>query len=225
MHSPRQAWRIRTLAAAACLALAATPAFAHAVLLTSNPQDGQVLTQSPASVQLVFDEPVQLTRLQSVRGDGSVVQAQSSFPASDTITWTPPAAFADGGWLLSYSAISTDSHPVSGTIRFVVGDGEAEFGEIKPQDSTLVEYPRLLLLGGTLLAAGLLFAGPLFGRRASRIMRASLVAALAAAVIGSIGVIYATAEGAGGGEIAVNAALTVLGPGMGAVAVALAAGV
>jgi copper transport protein len=226
MHPRRPARRVRkALAAAACLALATTPAFSHAVLLTSEPQDGQVLAQSPQSVQLVFNEPVQLTRLQSIRSDGSVLQAQPSSPPTDTITWTPPEALADGGWLLSYSAISTDSHPISGTIRFVVGDGEATFGEVRPQDDTLVEYPRLLLLAGTLLAAGLLFAGLLFRRRTSRIMRATLVAAFAAAVVGSIGVIYSTAEAAGGGPVAVNAALTVLGPGMAAVVVALAAGI
>src|SRR5262245_36274699 len=106
MHHRRPTRRGRTTLAAAWLAFAATPAFAHAVLLTSAPQDGQVLTRSPQSVQLVFNEPVQVTRLQSVRSDGSVIQAQPATALGSTINWTLPHALSDGGWLLSYSVIS-----------------------------------------------------------------------------------------------------------------------
>src|SRR5436190_137935 len=209
MDRPRLATLAEGVLIALWLALASTPALAHAVLLKSDPQDGQVLAQSPTSMQLVFDEKVQLTRLQTVRSDGKVVQAQQAWPLADNITWTLPDSLTDGGWLLSYSAISTDSHPVSGTIRFVVGEGSATFAAAPAQADTLTEYPRFLLLAGTLAAVGLLFAGALFGYRAGRGTRSALVAALIAAIAGSLGLIYATAVAAGGGAVAVAASLTV----------------
>ena len=49
-----------------------------------------------------------------------------------------------------------------------VGDGEVTFGVAPTQGDAFTEYPRFLLLGGTLASAGLLFAGALFRRRASR---------------------------------------------------------
>src|SRR3954452_10114175 len=101
--------------AAAFLTLAASPALAHAVLLKSDPQDGQVLMEAPTSVHLTFSEPVRMTRLRAVKSDGTVIRSTDAWPLADSLTWTFPGALADGGWLLSYSVISTDSHPISGT--------------------------------------------------------------------------------------------------------------
>jgi copper transport protein len=213
------------LLAAAALALGAPPALAHAVLLKSQPQTGQVMAQSPTSVQLVFDEPVQLTRLQSVRSDGTTVAAQQTWPLTDTITWTLPDTLTDGGWLVSYSVISTDSHPVSGTIRFIVGGGQVTFGTAPAPDDTITEYPRFLLLAGTLTGAGLLFAGALFNRRAPRRIASVLVAAWVAAAIGSVTFVYATAEAAGGGAAALTAAIDILGYGLTLTMIGLTAGI
>src|SRR5258705_7091461 len=91
--------RIRCLLAAALLSVAVSPALAHAVLVKSDPQDGQVLAAAPPSVRLSFNEPVQVTRLQAVKSDGTVIRADHNWPLADNAVWTLPAALADGGWL------------------------------------------------------------------------------------------------------------------------------
>src|SRR3954471_23850105 len=174
MAAVRTTPRTNGLLAAAFLTLAASPAFAHAVLLKSDPQDGQVLIEAPRTVHLTFNEPVRMTRLQAVSSDGTVIRSTTASPLAGSLTWTFPGALADGGWLLSYSAISTDSHPISGTVRFVIGDGAVIFGEAPPQTDALTQYPRLLLLAGGVAGAGMLLAGALFGGRPGRAARGIL---------------------------------------------------
>src|SRR5215212_8463616 len=108
--------RIRRLLVAALLVLVPWPALAHAVLVKSDPQDGQVMPAAPPSIRLTFNEPVQITRLQAVKSDGTVIRADRDWPLADNAVWTLPGVLADGGWLLSYAVISTDSHPIAGTI-------------------------------------------------------------------------------------------------------------
>ena len=127
-----------------------------------------MLAAAPPSVRLSFNEPVQITRLQAVKSDGTVIRADHDWPLADNAVWALPAALADGGWLLSYAAISTDSHPISGTIRFVVGQGAVTFGAAPQPGDALTEYPRFLLIGGILAGAGLLFASAAFGIRLGR---------------------------------------------------------
>ena len=49
---------LRALVALFFCALSCASAFAHASLLKSSPQDGDLLKQAPQSVELLFNEPV-----------------------------------------------------------------------------------------------------------------------------------------------------------------------
>lgn len=110
------------------LLLLAAPASAHAVLISSDPPDGTRLNRSPDSVTLRFDEPVGLDPgyLRVVDATGHRVDTGSpSHPNSDAaeIEVTLRPGLGDGSYLASYRVISADSHPVSGSIRYVVGNG------------------------------------------------------------------------------------------------------
>ncbi len=207
------------------LCLGAAPAFAHAVLLNSSPADRAILAESPAVVALAFNEPVQLTSLQLVGRDGTVLRAGETWPLTSDLTWQVPAILSDGVWLLSYSVISTDSHIVAGTIRLAVGaDGNVEFGEVEAPSDGITEYPRLLMLAGIVLAAGVLLARAILRFPPSPGVRRLLVAATVVAILGSAGFILATASAAGGGSAALIAAIRILGPGSGTAVAALLLG-
>src|SRR5262249_49491759 len=139
-------------------------------------------------------------------------------------TWPLPQTLDDGGWLLSYVVISSDSHPISGTIRFVVGDAAATFGDA-PAPKTFIQYPRFLLLLGALTIAGLLIGSAVLGYPLRRAMKTTVGLAALAVVAGCIGSIYATEEAAGGGPVAIAAAVNALGPSVAVVLVGLAAGI
>lgn len=131
-------WAGRLLAVLAGVLLAllpAGPASAHTVLVGSDPADGSRLASSPASVTLRFNEQVglELGYLRVVDSAGRRVDSgPASHPDGDgsKVSVTLRPGLGDGSYLASYRVISADSHPVAGSIRYVVGDGalQAEGG-------------------------------------------------------------------------------------------------
>ena len=115
-------------AMAGALLMFASAASAHAVVVKSSPADGSRLKASPASVSITFDESVglDLGYLKVVDSSGALVSTGSAtHPAGDGSTISVPlkSGLGDGSYLASYRVISADSHPVAGSIRYVVGNG------------------------------------------------------------------------------------------------------
>ncbi len=115
-------------ALALVLLLPASPAAAHARLVSSTPTEAAVLAQPPAEVVLVFDEPVRSVsegfRLYDRAGSAVVL---SSRVTDRTATAALPGGLHEGSYVLSWRVVSSDSHPVNGALTFVVGrpDGTA----------------------------------------------------------------------------------------------------
>lgn len=122
--------------------LLAQPASAHAVVVGSTPVDGSRLTASPASVTVMFDEAVGLNLgyLRVVDAAGRRVDTGTAdHPGGDgsKISVGLKSGLGDGTYLASFRIISADSHPVAGSIRWVVGDGALGAGG-GPSDSAPV---------------------------------------------------------------------------------------
>lgn len=97
-------------------------ASAHATLLSSLPADAAALAQAPAEVVLRFDEPVAPIAMRLIDGSGAALPLQGQVKAEgDNIRVSLPKTLGQGAYLLSYRVASADSHPVTGTIAFVVG--------------------------------------------------------------------------------------------------------
>jgi copper transport protein len=109
--------------------LLAAPASAHATLVTSSPADGARLASAPRTVSITFDENVGLGKLGylHVTGpSGNRVDSGAAFhPGGDgtRIADNLNPGLGDGTYTASFRVISADSHPVAGTIQFVVGNG------------------------------------------------------------------------------------------------------
>src|SRR4029079_17300016 len=100
-------------------------AFAHAELLTSDPQPGAVLDASPAHVTLTFNEPVEssLGAIRVFDGTGNSIDVSAArHPDGDSskVEIDLPK-LADGSYVVDWRVVSADSHPVHAAYTFQVG--------------------------------------------------------------------------------------------------------
>jgi copper transport protein len=167
--------------------LLATPAAAHASVVTSDPVDGSRLRAAPHSVTITFDESVGLGKigyLHVTDQSGKRVDARAAYhPGGDgtNVTDDLRAGLGDGTYTASFRVLSADSHPVAGTIRFVVGNGPLVRGSIGGGGSVdratsvafdvsrWISFAGLAFLGGTWLVLTIWPAGRA-ERRARRLM-------------------------------------------------------
>ncbi len=150
--------------------LGAGPASAHATLVSTDPAEGSVVATVPDVVTFTFDEPVNLTgdsvRVFDAAGDPVVSEAQ----ARDTVvTADLPDRLDDGTYVVTWRAVSSDGHPISGSLTFSIG-APSETVVAPPVDAaptsdlrgdlSVVQAIQYL---GLLLAAGLVVFGTWIG--------------------------------------------------------------
>ena len=100
---------------------AAQTAFAHAELSASTPANCAMLESAPENVTLNFSEPVRLTAL-SVQKDGAAKQSLGPLPAEALEQFVVAApALEDGHYMVSWRALSEDTHVMTGEFMFMVG--------------------------------------------------------------------------------------------------------
>jgi copper transport protein len=167
--------------------LLAEPALAHATVVTSDPGNGTRLKAAPNTVTITFDESVGLGSvgyLHVTDQSGKRVDARAAYhphgdgtKVSDDLT----AGLGDGTYTESYRVVSADSHPIAGTIRFVVGNGALVKGSAGGGEtvnhvtsvafdvSRWVSFAGLAVLGGAWLILTIWPAGR-DDRRARRIV-------------------------------------------------------
>jgi copper transport protein len=126
--------RVRAGAGAALVVwftlLLASPAGAHATLVSTSPEPGAVLDESPESVSVTFNEPVQTDAdsLRVIDASGALV---SSTPASSGATVSVDVDTDAQGWFaVSWQIVSEDGHPLTGGWTYRVGDG----ADVAPED-------------------------------------------------------------------------------------------
>jgi copper resistance protein C len=110
------------LAVAGMIGLAG-PAFAHNVLVGSDPKDGTQLDVGPSSVSLTFDLPIQngdfnvitVTGPSGTRWEGGAAKVDSN-----VISAPVRPLGAAGQYTIGYRILSADGHPVSGAVKFTL---------------------------------------------------------------------------------------------------------
>src|SRR5699024_11024812 len=96
-------------------------ATAHASLQSSTPERGATLSAAPAAIELVFNEPVAVSKavLHAPNGDTTTLTTDSR--NTDKPRLQLPQDNEEGTYLLSWRVISADGHPVGGTLDYAVG--------------------------------------------------------------------------------------------------------
>jgi copper transport protein len=113
---------------AASLLVARGVAYAHAMLVSSDPAADSVLPSSPSRVRLVFSEPVEptLASVSLLASDRRVVRLRVAGDPHDVYALIAPVtALAAAAYRLTWHVVSADGHPVGGSFVFWIGSKTA----------------------------------------------------------------------------------------------------
>jgi copper transport protein len=105
---------------------AAQIALAHSQLLSSTPGSGEILTESPAEIRLVFSEPLdpRYSSADVLNGVGQAIvdHGGAPDPADPTVLIVPLPVLAGGAYTVNWRTLSAaDGHTSEGFISFGVG--------------------------------------------------------------------------------------------------------
>jgi len=107
----------------------AAPAWAHAILQSTDPPKDGVAAQSPSQLSLTFNENVEVSfgaiRVYTCAGKRITTGAPRHSPTSGHIVVLSTPKLTPGVYLVAWRVISADSHPVNGTYSFRIGPGAA----------------------------------------------------------------------------------------------------
>lgn len=203
---------------------AGAPASAHASLVSSDPAEGELLAEAPDEVTLTFDEPVSVVddgiQAYDAAGDPLDVEAGAR---DEVVTADLPADLADGTYVVTWRVVSSDGHPIAGSLTFHIGapsesvapprDGPATDDTAMRDVASIVQalsYVALLLAGGLTIFLSWTARGiRLHDAVRRRLLRLQRGSALAAVVIAAVGVAVSGAyqRGAGMGGLVETASL------------------
>ncbi len=128
-HSDRLGRRLALVLAAAVVTLVAgaAPAYAHDTLIASDPSDGAELSAVPNRVSLTFSaSPLTAGAFLSAVGpDGAPIElGPPTFDGPRVSSTWPRTAASAGVYQLVWRVVSSDGHPIEGTLSFSL-DGSA----------------------------------------------------------------------------------------------------
>jgi methionine-rich copper-binding protein CopC len=124
-RSTRPAALLATAALAlVLLVLPGIPASAHARLLSSAPELGEVVDSAPDQIVLTFNEPIEsdFGQLQVSGPDGERLDAAPPSADGDVVTAPVSPPTTAGAHTVAYRVISADGHPVEGTFTYEVAE-------------------------------------------------------------------------------------------------------
>lgn len=143
-----------SVAVLAGVSLGARPAWAHASLRSTEPADGVALARTPPAVVLRFDQGVEAT-LGAIRVFDSEARRQDQgavyHPGGESRALSVAVtSLREGAYVVTWRAVSADSHTLRGAFTFRVGTGGAV-------GSATADLARRLLAsqGGSPLAGAL----------------------------------------------------------------------
>lgn len=200
MRAP--AWLATVLLAVLTVGGTAAPASAHATLVSTDPADGAVLPEAPEEVTFTFDESVSLVADGLLVYDAAGEPVEVDASARDAVvTADLPGGLDDGTYVVTWRVVSSDGHPIAGSLTFHVG---APSPSVQPPRTptasddgglrTTVAIVQALGYVGLLVAAGLVvFLGwtargirlrSVVRRRLLVVLRSGAGVAVAAAALG-----------------------------------------
>ncbi|MBF0807295.1 copper resistance protein CopC [Rothia nasimurium] len=121
----------RTLVATAALAagslLGMNPAAAHDELVSTNPTDGAILTEAPASLELTYSGDIMdvdgANQVRVTNAAGESITDGDPEVDGTVVTQDLSTAAADDTYTVTWRVVSSDGHPIQGTFTYTVGQG------------------------------------------------------------------------------------------------------
>src|SRR5256886_970704 len=172
---------LAALLSALCIASAA---WAHAMLLSSEPADGSVLAQPPKVVQLHFNESIAPAAISVIDADGKAREVATR-AAGQPVLIVLPDDLPQGTQIVSYRVVSQDGHPVAGSMVFSIGavTGAAP-PPMKSPLAVLIWLARIGVYLGLFVGVGGAFFAAWIGQgpNGSTVSRGALAVGLVSAV-------------------------------------------
>jgi copper transport protein len=105
----------------------ATPAAAHAELVSVTPANGVQLARPPSEIKLTFTESVNLVNdgIRLLDPVGATVPTNGPTVKGQSVSLPIPANLPDGPYVLTWRVVSSDGHPITGASSFGVGTAPA----------------------------------------------------------------------------------------------------
>lgn len=176
------------LIALALILFAPAPASAHASLVSIDPVPDWIYEEPPHEVSLTFNEPVSigLGGIRVFDPDGERIDGESGLRDDDTSVVASIGASGRGTYTVAWSVVSADSHVLSSTFVFHVGEPTGSAVDVSGMDAavagTLAWIARWAIFAGTISLGGLALFRVAVGFPLSG-SRARVVAILAAGVL------------------------------------------
>jgi copper resistance protein C len=163
----------------AVLLWSAAPASAHNSLIGSTPKDGSQVDAGPATIELKFDQPVQmgqgLNAIAVIGPNNDHWEGGQASVTSNVVTAPVRPLGPAGNYKIGYKILSADGHPVSGELTFTLtkagtgtpapADQQADVSTGSESDGGIPVW--VWIVGaGVLLAAGLVLALRIGGKSA-----------------------------------------------------------
>jgi methionine-rich copper-binding protein CopC len=163
----------------AILLWSAVPASAHNSLIGSTPKDKAQMDSGPATIELKFDQPVQvgqgLNTIAVIGPNNDHWEGGAASVASNVVTAPVRPLGPAGDYKIGYKILSADGHPVSGDLTFTLtkagtgtpapADQQANVPASADSDDGIPAW--IWIVGaGVLLAAGLVLALRIGGKSA-----------------------------------------------------------
>ena len=134
----------------------AVAASAHASLNGSTPADGAIIESAPSHFTLVFSEPVSPLALNLVRPDGTSTALKNFELRDTTLQVLAPEKLSRGTHVFTWRVVSSDGHPIGGSVIFSVGEVSARAPMVEEQADWAVR-------SGLWMSKAALYIGLFFG--------------------------------------------------------------
>ncbi|MFJ7849343.1 copper resistance protein CopC [Peribacillus sp. NPDC097206] len=99
-------------------------AFGHASVLSSNPSPNESLDTIPEKISIQFSETIQSSfhSLAMYSKEGKEIPLQDIQVSGNTLEATWSSSFDEGVYIIKWRVVSSDGHPIKGTIPFQYGE-------------------------------------------------------------------------------------------------------
>ncbi|XKE94512.1 copper resistance protein CopC [Metaplanococcus flavidus] len=111
-------------------------AHAHSGLSSSTPAEGATLEGSPEEIQFLFESPIQQGDMTIKDEAGNTIKVADINFSEMELTGQLADELPNGAYTVDWSAISQDSHEITGTLTFTIA---AEETEVAAEEETTTE--------------------------------------------------------------------------------------
>ncbi|WP_052427363.1 copper resistance CopC family protein [Neobacillus niacini] len=110
---------------------------AHTSISTSNPSEGQVVTENLEQIILTFATTIEELSTMDLIKDGNVIPFEGIKVENKQLMGTIAKPLENGSYIIQWKIVGEDGHPIKGEINFVVQNdqNEVETNPVTPEEN------------------------------------------------------------------------------------------